>query len=107
VDDIWLRYYGTYRGMTVIQPLAYFMDGWLGLPISEYVAGYRFSFHRIEPILVWRNGVFYSLSYSYMTNLLSARNIQSIHSLWQERRHPPRYSPSSSAKLSKGISYVL
>ena len=83
ISDIYIgRYLGTYNESSVVHP-----RGLRPLPPAmeeEVVAGFEFWTNTGNPILVWRNGKFYSLTEAYDNDLISTNDMQSIWNLWTQ-----------------------
>ena len=69
--------YGTYNGATALI-IEYYYEG----SRKEEVAGYTFEYVLCNPILVWKDGRFYTLDEAYGSGILTAEHIGTIHSLF-------------------------
>ena len=95
VDDVWIDdYFGTYNGSVALlmnsSTLTFHGHFW-----GEYVAGYEFRYRSGQRILVWSEGVFYTLASwggmpgAYELGLLTAEDVGSIYfrsERWQRSR---------------------
>ena len=85
VDNVHIhRYYGTFNGaiaVSIDDGFNLMVDIWGG---TETIAGRTFDYSQPGlQILVWRDGVFYTLTEAYNQNLLTSGNIQTIWDTFQ------------------------
>ena len=82
IDEVWLRYLGTYDESVVIHPRGDFVGNLPPAMETEVVAGFEFWTNTGNPILVWRNGIFYRLTVAFDNNYLTTSDMQVINDLW-------------------------
>lgn len=76
VNEIGLEYYGTYNGAVAVMV---FGSNAVGDAVWECtVDGIKFSYRNYVPLIVWKDGEFYTLQEAYGNDFLTKDNLKSI-----------------------------
>jgi len=70
---VWL-YYGTFEGSSVLEVNISFLT----VDAHDNIAGLEFLYRGMNPIRVWRNGIFYSLQEAYGQGLLTIEHLEQV-----------------------------